>query len=323
MTAPTQPPTEGVKIAPRRTRAAGNGIPVPTWGCTRCDSRWNGLKTAHCAACCHSRAGECQIGPDQLGVNLDDMSDQVRHPLARAMVLCPQFEVLNSVVGFVAINMMNRLFWPQWSTKVFGHCQPVAVGVPLGVRVRTVSANPDPGIAIGRNDRDRLTPRLLKAPPSVYSGGASGAVSPARRGNPAAVRVLAGLGCGLSWPTRRSAPSLTIGPRRKRHAASIAGSLQCHPRPRLPASRTAGFLPVVPRPVGGSTLDAFARRIGVLHKQNHTTFTTVSTFDKHRSGSHPNSTRHCVPPAEVGLVDAGRAYPCWAQAGTYEREGDQ
>ena len=53
------------------------------------------------------------------------------------------------------------------------------------------------------------------------------------------------------------------------------------------------------------------------------TFTTVSTFDKHRAGSHPTSTRHCLPPGDVGLVDAGRAYPCWAQAGTYEREDDQ
>lgn len=106
MTTPTQPPTEGMFVAPPRTRAAGNGIPVPPWGCTRCDSRWNGLKTAHCAACCQ-------------------------------------------------------------------------------------------------------------------------------------------------------------------------------------------------------------------------TFTTVSTFDKHRSGSHPNSTRHCVPPADAGLTDAGRAYPCWAQTGTYEREDDQ
>lgn len=55
----------------------------------------------------------------------------------------------------------------------------------------------------------------------------------------------------------------------------------------------------------------------------HETFTTVSTFDKHRTGSHPNSTRHCLRPADVGLVDAGRAYPCWAQAGSYEREDGQ
>ena len=54
----------------------------------------------------------------------------------------------------------------------------------------------------------------------------------------------------------------------------------------------------------------------------HETFTTVSTFDKHRAGSHASGTRHCLPPAEVGLVEAGRAYPCWAQAGTWEREDD-
>jgi len=43
----------------------------------------------------------------------------------------------------------------------------------------------------------------------------------------------------------------------------------------------------------------------------HRTFTTVSAFDKHRDGQHPNDTRHCVDPATVGLIDAGRAYPCF------------
>ena len=47
----------------------------------------------------------------------------------------------------------------------------------------------------------------------------------------------------------------------------------------------------------------------------HQTFTTVGAFDKHRSGQHHNSTRHCVDPASLGLVDAGRAYPCWGFEG--------
>lgn len=55
----------------------------------------------------------------------------------------------------------------------------------------------------------------------------------------------------------------------------------------------------------------------------HETFTTVPTFDKHRTGSHVHDTRRCVPPQDAGLVDAGRAYPCWAQPGTYDREDDQ
>lgn len=49
----------------------------------------------------------------------------------------------------------------------------------------------------------------------------------------------------------------------------------------------------------------------------HQTFTGLSAFDKHRTGSHANSTRHCVAPESVGLVDAGRAYPCWAFEGTW------
>lgn len=56
----------------------------------------------------------------------------------------------------------------------------------------------------------------------------------------------------------------------------------------------------------------------------HATFTRYSTFDIHRAGSHSQGTRHCVEPATVGLVDAGRAYPCWAQPGSYNpREDNQ
>ena len=43
----------------------------------------------------------------------------------------------------------------------------------------------------------------------------------------------------------------------------------------------------------------------------HQSFTVLSAFDKHRRGSHPDSTRHCVDPASVGLIDVGRSYPCW------------
>lgn len=46
----------------------------------------------------------------------------------------------------------------------------------------------------------------------------------------------------------------------------------------------------------------------------HETFTTASAFDKHRAGSFTANNRHCVDPAQVGLIDAGRAYPCWGWA---------
>jgi hypothetical protein len=51
----------------------------------------------------------------------------------------------------------------------------------------------------------------------------------------------------------------------------------------------------------------------------HETFTGITAFDKHRDGSHVKG-RYCVSPQSVGLVPAGRAYPCWALPGTYERE---
>lgn len=47
----------------------------------------------------------------------------------------------------------------------------------------------------------------------------------------------------------------------------------------------------------------------------HITLTGLTAFDKHRSGSHSQGTRHCLSPEKVGLVDAGRAYPCWGLPG--------
>jgi hypothetical protein len=52
------------------------------------------------------------------------------------------------------------------------------------------------------------------------------------------------------------------------------------------------------------------------------TFTVVTAFDKHRVGSHTDDSRHCLDPAAVGLVDAGRAYSCWGFPGRGEYEGD-
>lgn len=51
-------------------------------------------------------------------------------------------------------------------------------------------------------------------------------------------------------------------------------------------------------------------------------FTSVSAFDKHRDGSHARGTRHCIDPAAVGLVDAGRKFPCWGWPGDDERWAD-
>lgn len=60
----------------------------------------------------------------------------------------------------------------------------------------------------------------------------------------------------------------------------------------------------------------------------HQTFTGIAAFDRHRTGSHsesgekfidkatgePRGPRRCLPPTEVDLVDAQRAYPCWGSA---------
>lgn len=47
----------------------------------------------------------------------------------------------------------------------------------------------------------------------------------------------------------------------------------------------------------------------------HHTFTAISAFDMHRTGSHANSKRTCLPPATVGLVRTKRVYSCWGQPG--------
>jgi hypothetical protein len=57
----------------------------------------------------------------------------------------------------------------------------------------------------------------------------------------------------------------------------------------------------------------------------HATFTGITAFDAHRIGQHDPAgrpghkvapgPRRCIDPASVGLVDAGRAYPCWGWPG--------
>lgn len=50
----------------------------------------------------------------------------------------------------------------------------------------------------------------------------------------------------------------------------------------------------------------------------HHTFTSITAFDKHRTG--PADARTCLTPTDVGLIDAGRGYPCWGQPGMEGRE---
>lgn len=44
----------------------------------------------------------------------------------------------------------------------------------------------------------------------------------------------------------------------------------------------------------------------------HQTFSGITAFDKHRAGGK------CKHPADVGLVESNRAYPCW----TFASDGD-
>ena len=65
----------------------------------------------------------------------------------------------------------------------------------------------------------------------------------------------------------------------------------------------------------------------------HQTFTGITAFDAHRIGSftesgetaidrhrdEPRGPRRCLHPADVGLVDANRAYACWG----FPSDGDE
>jgi len=66
----------------------------------------------------------------------------------------------------------------------------------------------------------------------------------------------------------------------------------------------------------------------------HATFTGISAFDAHRIGQHEPTgkpgrnvipgPRRCADPTTVGLIDAGRGYPCWGFPGADDRwEADQ
>ena len=44
------------------------------------------------------------------------------------------------------------------------------------------------------------------------------------------------------------------------------------------------------------------------------TFTGITSFDRHRDGSHVRG-RFCQFPQAVGLVNAMRSYPCWGLPG--------
>ncbi len=58
----------------------------------------------------------------------------------------------------------------------------------------------------------------------------------------------------------------------------------------------------------------------VVCEDCHETFTDTGAYDEHIVGSHWPGEGHCIDPAAVGLVDMGRAYPCWGFPGRGEDE---
>jgi hypothetical protein len=55
----------------------------------------------------------------------------------------------------------------------------------------------------------------------------------------------------------------------------------------------------------------------------HRTFTSITAFDAHRTGSHANGERHCLDPATVGLVPVTKTYwTGWGNPGEDPRRDD-
>jgi hypothetical protein len=91
--------------------------------------------------------------------------------------------------------------------------------------------------------------------------------------------------------------------------------------------QTASTHPAITLPASAITVNccpAWFTGLNTAHCTTcHAAFTTVSGFDKHRTGSHENDTRRCLDPAtmkfpkstkragQMVFEDAGRAYPCW------------
>ena len=271
----------------------GSFMNQPPFGCARCDARWNGYRTAHCAAE-RSSSGELFTlgdGDSGLGAGWDT------HPLEGAVDRSGiTGQLLADFVGAQALRVQHRRLSPPGDGGMF---ESMVIGgqwtkvrwtivgtVPIDVvNVLSVSdAAIEHPVLVGFDVRFR---RDLPAESDVAMG------------SPVATRLVF---------------------RDRLAGRKVSGG---DPVSRASARATKTFL--------GSSLDHASAHSAMINGHSailhvtamcHRTFTTVSTFDKHRTGSHAKGTRHCVPPAEVGLVDAGRAYPCWAQAGTWEREDD-
>ncbi|TXH48186.1 MAG: hypothetical protein E6Q97_25300 [Desulfurellales bacterium] len=57
----------------------------------------------------------------------------------------------------------------------------------------------------------------------------------------------------------------------------------------------------------------------------HQTFTSIRSFDIHRTGSHAHGTRTCLNPASIttqagnpALIPANKPWPGWSEPGTWE-----
>lgn len=256
--------------------------------CPRCDAWWTGLNTAHCAAEQSAFGQLFALGDGNAGLGADWDAHPLEGAVDRSGVTG---QLLADFVSAQSLRVEHRRLRPPRDSGVFesvvigGHWSKVRWSIVGAVVIDVVNV-------------------LSVSDPSVEHPVLVGFDVLVRRDPPTKPHV-----------TMRGDVPLrcALGNFLPRRQLSDGG------RKSPVSTGAAEFLLDSTRDCSTTNRARFSndhRLILQVTAMCHRTFTGITAFDKHRDGSHSASTRHCVKPESVGLVDAGRAYPCWGFPGT-------
>ncbi len=258
------------------------GMRMPIGMCGRCDARWGGNSTAHCGAE-RSSSGELFAlgdGDSGLGAGWDT------HPLEGAVDRSGiTGQLLADFVGAQALRVQHRRLSPPGDGGMFESM--VIGGQWTKVRWTIVGTVPiDVVNVLSVSDAAIEHPVLV------------GFDVRFRRDLPAESDV-----------AMRSPVATRLVFRDRLAGRKVSGG---DPVSRASARATKTFL--------GSPFDHASAHSAMINGHSailhvtamcHRTFTGITAFDTHRTGSHARRTRGCLPPEVAGLVPATRPYPCW------------
>lgn len=151
-----------------------------------------------------------KLSENPVGVDLHNMGDQLRDTLTSAMVLGPEFQILDPVIGLVSVDVMDGLVGEERPTDVVRHDETMHVGVSLRVGSGVVLSNEDPRVSIGGKYGLDLSPRNLQLSMPKDAGSATRAVPSTVLDGAVAVGVLAVSKWMLTWPALKRAPTLAV-----------------------------------------------------------------------------------------------------------------